>query len=872
MELINQQEVYSQCGLKIKSDVMSGNAVVIFAYGLSGSGKTYTVFGPDAVDAPEAWFKHDKPQDLWGIFPRLCYEIFQEKQDGWKISMKYFQNVVDTVRDLMSPSAEEQAYKNGMRKDPDGFMDIEWCLSKVITDWDDLRKQFQIANSRKAIAPTQFNPMSTRGHCIMVLEVEQPHPETEGLKQRGRLYVCDLAGTEPAGDIVSAMYQKVTFDDGTFEYKYQGPHPDTKKTKELQEQGKKINLSLSEMAQFFMKMAEAVKKKQLKPGMAIPGCNSFFLCRYLKDTMLQARTYLFCAIRPEVEYLKYTFATLGFAQNASVVKLAPKKATVAASAAERKLMAELEAMKELVEQLKRQAEYSQSAPVSGAGDADADRVIAELQAKLQAKQENLATGLSGGEEEERRVKQQIDEYARKGITLSEYAEDNQLPYFSNLDEDAFRSNRLMYILKKEAMVFGSKGDFQPPSLSVIRDHCLVKFDGESVTLVPGKGDTYVNGKLMPSGKPTKLDIYDRLAMGDQLMMLRWPGKEDPDARIMTGEEAVEEFQHGILSSRTQQSAEELRAVHKEREDLVKDEQMSAAEYERAMAMVDNTILDLLPKAKATKQIVDLFNRVTMSFDVVLEKGPDKIPKVKVSVTNSDPAYSILIDPAEFLPKLALLKDEMMKIKGALDAGRDYELPERHDPLYLMFDNDFLLGELLLGIFFSIKFDPGTATHWPEYLLFNLETDDEEKMQDIKNACVPYNNVGLLEVSWKPLAGPNEGDELKDVIDIESEDMLLGKSWTYRLSIKRACDLPVVCELAYVEYDFFGETFTTEAVQQTTYSPVFDYTKVHHVPCVTQAFIDFLKGRMEMNIHITQHVKPPPVRHHSIPMNRLTIIV
>ena len=52
--------------------------------------------------------------------------------------------------------------------------------------------------------------------------------------------------------------------------------------------------------------------------------------------MLQARTYLFCAIRPEVEYLKYTFATLGFAKNASVVKLAPKKAgAVAASAAER---------------------------------------------------------------------------------------------------------------------------------------------------------------------------------------------------------------------------------------------------------------------------------------------------------------------------------------------------------------------------------------------------------------------------------------------------------------------------------------------------------------------------------------------------------
>ena len=40
---------------------------------------------------------------------------------------------------------------------------------------------------------------------------------------------------------------------------------------------------------------------------------------------------------------------------------------------------------------------------------------------------------------------------------------------------------------------------------------------------------------------------------------------------------------------------------------------------------------------------------------------------------------------------------------------------------------------------------GTATHWPEYLLYNLETDEEEKMQDVKNAAVPYNNVGLLEV-------------------------------------------------------------------------------------------------------------------------------
>lgn len=59
------------------------------------------------------------------------------------------------------------------------------------------------------------------------------------------------------------------------------------------------------------------------------------------------RTYLFCAIRPEVTYHKYTFSTLGFAKNASVVKLKPKMATVRATPAERKLMEELEQMKVL---------------------------------------------------------------------------------------------------------------------------------------------------------------------------------------------------------------------------------------------------------------------------------------------------------------------------------------------------------------------------------------------------------------------------------------------------------------------------------------------------------------------------------------------
>lgn len=45
MIFVDQQMAYDSVGLKVKSDLLGGNAVVLFAYGLSGSGKTFTVFG-----------------------------------------------------------------------------------------------------------------------------------------------------------------------------------------------------------------------------------------------------------------------------------------------------------------------------------------------------------------------------------------------------------------------------------------------------------------------------------------------------------------------------------------------------------------------------------------------------------------------------------------------------------------------------------------------------------------------------------------------------------------------------------------------------------------------------------------------------------
>lgn len=49
----------------------------------------------------------------------------------------------------------------------------------------------------------------------------------------------------------------------------------------------------------------------------------------------------------------------------------------------------------------------------------------------------------------------------------------------------------------------------------------------------------------------------------------------------------------------------------------------------------------------------------------------------------------------------------------------------------------------------------------------------------QNVSAPYNNVGAFEMVWTPLPGPEEEDAGKEMMDVETEDDLLGKPWTYR---------------------------------------------------------------------------------------------
>lgn len=65
----------------------------------------------------------------------------------------------------------------------------------------------QDATGRKAVAPTQFNPNSTRGHCILMLELERPHPQALCSQPPAPQphWLCAFSSRDSGADTISSM-------------------------------------------------------------------------------------------------------------------------------------------------------------------------------------------------------------------------------------------------------------------------------------------------------------------------------------------------------------------------------------------------------------------------------------------------------------------------------------------------------------------------------------------------------------------------------------------------------------------------------------------------------------------------------------------
>ena len=180
-----QNEIYENVGKRIVGDVMEGYNGTIFAYGQSGSGKTYTMYGPDIFD------------DIFkGIIPRIVEDIFNyvEKADE-NIDFQFKLSVLEIYKEVMYDLLAQQSNDIKIQENPESGIVIDGLSEVYLSSLNEFFEYVELSQINRKTAETKLNHNSSRSHCILILEVTQSFKK-EKLIKKGTLNLVDLAGSE----------------------------------------------------------------------------------------------------------------------------------------------------------------------------------------------------------------------------------------------------------------------------------------------------------------------------------------------------------------------------------------------------------------------------------------------------------------------------------------------------------------------------------------------------------------------------------------------------------------------------------------------------------------------------------------------------
>jgi hypothetical protein len=161
---------------------MTGYNASVFAYGNTGSGKTYTMMG-------ELFDEGEK-----GILSRAVEDVFNhvEREGGGGIRVKvgFVEVYGDEVRDLLQPG------RVVVREDAKGSIVLEGASEEVVKTPSEVLAILERGAALRTTGITRMNQSSSRSHAICTVVVER-RGEDDGMT-RGKLHLVDLAGSERA--------------------------------------------------------------------------------------------------------------------------------------------------------------------------------------------------------------------------------------------------------------------------------------------------------------------------------------------------------------------------------------------------------------------------------------------------------------------------------------------------------------------------------------------------------------------------------------------------------------------------------------------------------------------------------------------------
>ncbi|KAL4974096.1 kinesin-like protein bimC [Aspergillus desertorum] len=192
----DQVTVYEDVVLPIVTEMLAGYNCTIFAYGQTGTGKTYTMSG-DMTDTLGIL------SDNAGIIPRVLYSLFAKLADTEStVKCSFIELYNEELRDLLS--AEEnpklKIYENEQKKGHMSTM-VQGMEETYIDSASAGIKLLQQGSHKRQVAATKCNDLSSRSHTVFTITVNIKRTTESGEEYvcPGKLNLVDLAGSENIG-------------------------------------------------------------------------------------------------------------------------------------------------------------------------------------------------------------------------------------------------------------------------------------------------------------------------------------------------------------------------------------------------------------------------------------------------------------------------------------------------------------------------------------------------------------------------------------------------------------------------------------------------------------------------------------------------
>ncbi|XP_061353443.1 kinesin-like protein KIN-5C [Gastrolobium bilobum] len=200
-----QKDLYEQAIIPIVNEVLEGFNCTIFAYGQTGTGKTYTMEGESK--RTRSGHNGQLPTEA-GVIPRAIKQIFDtlENQNAeYSVKVTFLELYNEEITDLLAPEEiskvaleEKQKKQLPLMEDGKGGVLVRGLEEEIVTCASEIFTLLERGSSKRRTAETLLNKQSSRSHSLfsITIHIKEATPEGEELIKCGKLNLVDLAGSE----------------------------------------------------------------------------------------------------------------------------------------------------------------------------------------------------------------------------------------------------------------------------------------------------------------------------------------------------------------------------------------------------------------------------------------------------------------------------------------------------------------------------------------------------------------------------------------------------------------------------------------------------------------------------------------------------